>query len=243
MRNAHARIVIALVLTLLSACHRQEEVRYEPPLRMTDLAAGVTAPEDGYALLTDAHTVGRFTCPLAVAKLAPQEDMDDSVLRLTAMRPAEEACWTDVLRGVDAIRFVLFMRPTTVAPKPGDLPTLCRVAHEMGAPLLVVYAPNGLGPNSAQVLGVLYDTAEQWPIATFRAAEQYFNDDGEEESPNDETGDLRSIDARYQAQRAFERYVRDCLRDLIERDEPPATTQPHRWKEPVIDRYIIIPTR
>lgn len=241
------RLVIRLALVAITVggfvgCGESKEKKlamlppYEPPITMADIAPGLAAPDNSYQLLVDERSVGRFACPLAVAKLMPCDGDHDAELRFVEMKPAEQAYWTTRMRGVSAVSDVLFLRPKAVKPFEPDLVSMCNSAIRMDAPLLLIYASNGLGPNSAQVMGVLYDTNTCKPLGTLHAASRFYNDKQLEVSPYLEEGDLRDVDARYQAQRDFERHALALLRELIERDVPPATTQPHRWHRPLIER-------
>lgn len=228
-----------VVLLVASNCRRPPEavVRYEPPLRLDDLEAGLAYQPNGFRLLTDAPTDGRFPCPLAIAKFTPRESDSGGELHFAALAPLEQALWTEHLRGVNAVRDVIFLRPLSTRPEGQSLAALCAAAARLGAPLLLVYTPNGLGPNSAQVLGVLYDTNRQHPLATLHAEATILNALSLEVSPYQEAGDQRDQDARYQVQRQFEQHTRECLRELIRLDTPPPTTQPHKWDKPLLERW------
>lgn len=223
---------------LLGACAKPEvPVTYEPQLALTALNEGLTTPAQGYELFASETTRGRFAAPVAIAELAWNADAD--ALRLTSMQPLEEAYWTQRVRGIDAVRDVLFIRPLTTRPEGDSLPALCAAAHKLGAPLLLVYAQNAYGPNSAQALGVLYESGTQRVLATFRAARTVVDAEGVEVCLDEEKGDHREQDARYLAQREFENHVVACLRELILHDQPPATTQPHEWGQPYLERWWI----
>jgi len=230
-------IVLALGFALLAGCAEHKPIACEPRLALKDLAADLPAPTNAFKLLAAEHTVGRFACAIAIAKFAPPENADNPPLALVEPRPAEQAFWSEQMRGARAIREVIFLNPRGQKPEPPDTENLCATAERLGAPLLLVYTPNGLGPNSAQVLGVLYDVALRRPLATFHASAEFLNKDGEEVSPNEKRGDHRDRDARYQAQRSFEQHVLACLRELMHADSPPTTTQPHNWHQSLVERW------
>jgi hypothetical protein len=235
--NRIARSVPLVLFVLLSGCHeRRQPVAYGLPLDMNELAAGLPAPDNDFALLVDQQTSGRFGCPVAIAKLTSGTHAGDP-LALTALHSNEQAYWTEQMRGVAAIQKLVFLRPRSIRPEEQSLATLCDTAQRLGAPLLLMYAPRPLGPNSARVLGVLYEAQSRQPLATVCATARLLDDDGEEVSPNDEPGDRRAADAGYQAQRKFESYTLVCLRELIHRDARPATTQPHKWRQPLMERW------
>lgn len=227
-----------LVLLALAGCAAdQPVVTYEPYLEMADLAPGLEAPDNDYRLLTDEQTLGRFACPIAVAKYVLKDDLNGHHLTLENMHSAEQAYWSERMRGFSDVTELVFLTETSIRPFGGGTQNACRTAVALGAPLLLIYAPNGLGPNSAQVLGVLYDAHTCRPLAVLHASSRIVNEEGEETSIGDLKGDQRDIDARYQAQRAFEEHLLACVRDLQERDTPPTTTQPHKWHKPLIERW------
>lgn len=239
--------IVASVCVALAACgilvggcaaRRPDIVAYEPPLVMADLAVGLPAPQNGYTLLSDERTVGRFACAMAVARLVPRDGEEDCELVFAPMRDAEQAYWSQEMRGLAALRRVTFVTLKGTRLYGPTFDGVMHAAEQLDISLLLLYARNGLGPNSAQVLGVLYDVPTREPIATFHASSAFLNELGQEVSPDFEEGDHRDIDARYQAQRTFETHVLDCLRELITRDSPPPTTQPHdKWQTPFIERW------
>lgn len=250
-------------LGLSTGCAPRAPAAYEPRIALADFAPGLRAPADGFELLADVHTTGQFACSLAIAKFAvppaatdpalaeprsshdgdaPQHAVDivpAAAVRLVPLDPAEEAWWAEALRGVEAVRDLRFVRPLTTRPEGETIADLCEVAVRLDAPLLLVYARNTYGPNSAQVLGALFETAGRQPLATLRSAARMLDAGGVETAPDEKEGDHRGEDASWQAQRAFEADVLAVMRELIHRDEPPSTTQPHRWHTPPIERWWI----
>ena len=237
-----AVLLVSLVLGTGCSPDRPSEVTYEPRIEMQDLVVGLPLPNNEYKLLVDERTEGRFACPVAVAKFVspnPGDGSATSELVFERMRDREQAYWAERMRGMDAIQYMLFISPRSTAPEGQGIEALCKTASDLGAPLLIVYTPNGYGPNSAQVLGAMYNTAECRPLATLHASDRILDDEGAEVSPNDERGDHRDIDARYQAQRAFEKHAMACLRELTHHDARGSTTQPHNWHQPYIERWWI----
>jgi len=240
MRCVAVGTALLIAATLpLSGCGQKHPVAYEPPISISDLVTGVPAPDNAYMLLVNEQTEGRFTCPLAIAKLVPDDTPNGCQLAFQATRNDEQAYWTEQVRGVIEVSHVLFLSPRSTRPEGQSIDALCTAADRLGAALLLVYAPNGVGPNSAQVLGVLYDVSTQRALATLHASSRILDDDGEEASPNHKKGDHRDVDARFQAQRQFERHTLACLRELMHRDSPPTKTQPHRWQTPVLERWWV----
>jgi hypothetical protein len=228
--------VACVLVSWLGGCHERKQVVYVP-LDMSQLAAGLPAGDDDFVLLIDQPTRGRFGCPLAIAKLTAGGGETADPLVLTDLHSNEQAYWAEQMRGVAAIQKLVFLRPRSIRPEEQSIATLCETAGRLGAPLLLLYAPRQVGPNSAQVLGALYDTSSQQALATVHSAVHLLDEEGEEVSPDDEPGDHRDQDAGYQAQRKFESHTLACLRELIHRDRRPATTQPHKWSQPYLQRW------
>ncbi len=231
----------ALALTplaaLLGCADDRHMVRYEAPVCLEDLAPGLAIAENQFTLLADENTVDRFACAMAIAKYVPPFPDDGGPLRFVPLAPAEQAWWTEQVRGVTAIRELVFLRPTSTRAEGQSVAAVCAAAARLKATLVLIYAPGGLGPNSAQVVGVLYEAATRKPLATFHTSATIHDEKGREQSPDGLPGDRREDDARYQAQRQFEQQVLACLRELIVRDQRPTTTQPHKWEKPLIERW------
>lgn len=239
--SASVALSTALAMPLWLGCHQSPRVTYEPRIEMADLAAGLKMSDNAHLLLTEEGTQGLFGCGLAMAKLMPVYDENGRRLELVSPKPNEEANWTEQMRGVPEIRDMLFLSPLDMRTTGSRLDGLCSAAERLGAALLLAYAPNHFDANSAQVLGVLYDTRSRGALATLHASAQFVDEDGEEIPPADERGDHREVDAAFQASRAFEHHTLACLWELIRRDSPPPTTQPHRWQTPRPDRCWLSP--
>jgi len=225
----------------LGGCHgaKPPVVPLEPRLSFDELAPGLPAADNGYRLLADQPTVGRFACSLAVAKLSYRTDFAGDRLSLDDPFPTEQVYWAEQMRGVEAVRELVFLTTRTLKPEGADLTSLCDRARRLGAPLLLVYLPNRWGPNSGQVLGVLYESSSQQALATLHASATILDEEGQEASPDRKRGEHRQQDACYQAARAFEANTLACLRELMHRDSAPLFTQPHRWEQPFIERWWI----
>ena len=65
------------------------------------------------------------------------------------------------------------------------------------------------------------------------------DEEGEEVSVDQETGDRRENDAYYQASRAYEQHLISCLGELIRLDSATPSTQPHRWETPPSQRWWV----
>ncbi|MFQ5805450.1 MAG: hypothetical protein ACE5I3_03260 [Phycisphaerae bacterium] len=228
-------VLCSFVAFALLGCAVQSPGAYERRIQMRELAAGVAPVDDGYHLLVQEKTQGRFACSLAIAKFAPANQA--GVVDLVELTPAEEAYWANAVCGISEVRDLQFLSPLSVRPDEPCTDTLCAAAAARGAPLLLLYAPNRYGRNPAQVLGVLYDVKSAQPIASLHASASLLDENDEEVAPDGKRGDHRAADAYFQASREFERHVGCCLGELIRNDSPPPTTQPHRWSTPPEERW------
>jgi hypothetical protein len=236
-----AKWLLCATLVLLPACAKKEAPFCPAPrVSMAQLADQLPTPASAFMLLGDEESVGRFTAALVIARLGPCGPGADG-LQVLEISAQEQAFWSEQMRGVSALREIVYLNPRGTKPEPESPAWLCERAGALGGALLLVYSRSELAPNAAEVLGVLYDVARERPLATLRAAAEFTNDKGVCASPDKEKGDHRDSDARYQAQRAFERNTLACLRELMHADHPPATTQPHNWHQPLSERWWLRP--
>ena len=231
-------ILCGLVMSIMPGCARQTAPRvFERQIRMEELAAEIAPVENAYRLEVSEKTQGRFACSLAIAKLSP--GAESGRLNLVTMTPAEEAWWGRAVHGLMQFRDLQYLTPFSVVPEESRTDTLCAAAREREAALLLIYTPNRFGPNSAQVLGVLYDTQSCCPIAALQTSAHFNNEAGEEFDPDLLKEDQRDRDAYYQASRAYEKQFVSCIAELIENDAPAPTTQPNRWQTPPSRRWWV----
>lgn len=238
-KSVCAVLASAALLPWLLGCRSPSVVRVQARITQDDLAPGLDAPQDAHLLLDRAATSGRFACGLAIAKFNTRGEGFEPDLQLSDISPGEQARWDETFRGIASIRELIFLSRISSHGGRRDPTALCMVARRLGAPLLLIYSPNRHGPNTAQVLGVLYEVRDARPIATLHAAARFVDQEGNETPPEDKLGDQRQWDARYQAARAFEQHALSCLLDLVELDSTPATTQPHDWQKPWPERWWV----
>lgn len=234
--------LISAVILILAAplgCQQRIEpapVIYAPPINQTDFASDVALPPAGFALLTERATEGRFACTIAVAKLTAKQNGYAAETHLAELTPAEQAYWVETFRGEPWVRDLQFVEPVSLrTPREGDPDPLCLTARDLGATLLLKYLPARIGPNSAEAAGVLYSVAACRPVAVLYESGEVRSAEGLELTPDeilaemDDETDSRPYSAFYQTTRRFEMVTKACVRQLIQRDAPMPTTQPHRW--------------
>lgn len=222
-------IASAVGLLCLVGCATHHAPTFERPVAFSELASGLPTPTNDFQLVSHQASVGRFACGLALAKLTVPPTAGQP-LQLVASESTEQAWWTEQLRGVTAIRELIFLRPTAIRGDGEGIPALCAAARTMAAPLLLVYVPNHTAPYSAQVLGVIYDAETEQPLATLHAAAK--DTAGAAENDDDELDAAPLLAARQ-----FERNTLGCLSELTRQDSASPTTQPHQWQQPLIERW------
>jgi hypothetical protein len=107
----------------------------------------------------------------------------------------------------------------------------------------LVYGPAPVEADRAGLWGVILETATGRKLAVVQA--QASPEDAEPPRPDQHAKDLRHRDPNYLCMAKFQQQVRQCLLALIERDRPPATTQPNPWqsKPPRETPIYIMPPR
>lgn len=228
--------LVASTLAALAGCADKPPVSYQRPVELSELtthlqAAQIAAPQGGHVMLSSETTTGRFACDLAIARFEPDAA---GGLVLALPRPADQARWTETLRGIREIRGVSFLTPRSTKLDGDALDALCAVARRQGAPLLLAYADAQTGATAGQTAGVVYSSETGAALAAVRAA-------GASADPElaEREGDHRGEDGRFQAQRRFEHSALECVRTLIHADQPAPTTQPHVWQQPMVERWWI----
>lgn len=234
-------IGLSALLTLVGCSQKNATpAAYAPDFDLADVAQPLQVVENAYFLLDDEKSTGRFPCTLALARRDVSADPNAGD-NLAVLVPRDEAHWTETFRGLAGVRDVMFIGPVAMRAYGNNIAQRCAVARKLGADLLLDYAYGQTGPNSAKLVGVLYETASVRPLATMHAQQTIRDADGAEAPPKEvwqaadddvDEPDIRDYDAVYQAKRAFERHALDCIRILLERDRPAPTTQPHRWSRP-----------
>jgi len=243
MNRVFSAAVLAATVTLLIGCQPKVPIGYQRQLAPDLFTPGVEPAENSYRLLIEPQSEGAFPCTLAIARVEPDESAagdfllaetptSEPALRLTVakMSPAEQARWTEAFRGMLAIRDLRFLDPLSLKDRGNDTTGLLRTAARVDASFLLTYLVNRFGPNSAQLIGVLYDVGTTRPVAVVHAYRQYLDEEGREVMVDVKPGDQRQIDALYQATARFENLTVACMRELLRGDRPAEEKRPHRWK-------------
>jgi hypothetical protein len=243
MYRAFPQAVLAAIITPMIGCQAKVPIACQRQLAPDLFTPGLQPAENSYRLLIEPQSKGVFPCTLAIARVEPDESAagdfllaqaptSEPALRLTVaeMSPAEQARWAEAFRGMLAIRDLRFLGPLSLKDRGNGTPGLLRSAARIDASFLLTYLVNRFGPNSAQVIGVLYDVGTARPVAVLHAYRQYLDEEGREIAVEAKPGDQRQIDAIYQATAQFEDLTVACMRELLRGDRPTEEKRPHRWR-------------
>lgn len=226
----------------VSGCHKPDPppAAYVGPT-LTEADLGLSSPvqsgENGYVLLEKAATRGLFPAGLAVVRLDKPNPLvvcDDPLFvcdrgwELSTLRPEEAAYWNMLFKTVAKARGVFIMdRQSAISPD-CDLKDVVRAMRARNVELCLIYGPRLVPDGSAGLAGVILDVASGEYLAYVQSEAGVL--DFEPPRPDRPKHDQSHQDVNYIAARRFEKQVRACVLDLIERDERPATTQPSPWR-------------
>ena len=207
----------------------------------------------GFVVLEQEPSQGRFPGALAVARLAPAKDLGADTAsgpdwRLDTIKEERATYWTSLFNTVSSIREVVILdEPVVERPEAGP-DQIAAAARRMRADLCLIWGPCAAQPDHAALIGVIMDTDRLHPVAFVQAdaGPEDFRSPAEDAYP----GDRRHEDVNYLADRKFDQQVKDCVFELIARDQKTTTTQPSPWKGfpamPDDDRAVpvyIVPNR
>ncbi|MBI4580962.1 MAG: hypothetical protein HY718_14745 [Planctomycetes bacterium] len=226
-----------------TGCERPEPppVAYAgPTLACGDLglARTVEAQPNGYVVLDETPSQGRFPARLAVVRLDKPNPLfvcDDPLFaaergwEIATLKEEEATIWNTLLKTVPRVQAVAVMdRSATVSPD-CDLKQVIESVRRLGTELCLIYGPRMVPDDCAGLAGVIVDAATGQYVAYVQS--QAGAIDFEPPRPDRSKYDRSHQDVNYLAARRFERQVRNCVLDLIGRDQPPVVTQPSPWRD------------
>lgn len=237
-------LVNALVIGLaaVAGCSKPEPppLAYAgPTLAAADfgLVEPVDPDENGFTLLDDGPSQGRFPAALGVVRLdkpSPLFVTDDHLFvaergwEVATLREEEAAYWNGLLKTIPQSRAVHVLdRRSTVSPDCG-LEEVLDAARRLGLELCLIYGPRLVEDGCAGLGGVIFEVATGKPLAYVQSRAEIL--DFEPPRPDRSKYDRSHQDVNYLAARRFEREVRNCFLVLTARDRPAATTQPSPWR-------------
>jgi len=187
----------------------------------------------GFDILETQSSTGRFPGAVAVARLAKPGDFlkSDNTQRweVGEIGFEEAITWNSLGNRIPAIREMIVLDKLSTVSPTANVKEIAASAKRLEAGLVVIYGPAPTAEDkNAALWGVIVDCTTTDKVAFVQAAAG----PGDYEPPRADRRkeDRRHWDVNYLARDKFQKQVRQCLLALIERDHPPATTQPNPWQ-------------
>ncbi|MEP0842363.1 MAG: hypothetical protein HRF43_06590 [Phycisphaerae bacterium] len=219
-----------LFVAFPSGCESKMKGYTGPVLAPADLGiVEGTCPENGYRLVGDEPSTGRFPSALAVVRVEPTAGSgDDPPWRLSHLKEEQAVYWNSLFNTTPEIRELMILNPKTPLARGRGVKAIAATAGRLSAGVCLVYGPAHAQADEAALLGHLLDSRTGASLACI--ASTAGPADFETARPDRPNGDRRHQDVQYLAARRFERLVRDCVIELIRRDSAPAATRPSPWQ-------------
>ncbi len=206
-----------------------------PTLASGDLSPEpVSCPPTGFVMIERQASRGRFPGALAVARLvparkdSPRDDSSPIDWQLGAIKEEKATYWNSLFNTVSDIREVVVLDGLALEKPGADLTEIAAAARRMKADLCLIWGPGNAEPLRAALLGVIMDAELGRPVAFLQAEA---GPEDFEEPPDDHfEEDRRHEDVNYLVARKFEQQVKDCMFELISRDQRIPTTLPSPWR-------------
>ncbi len=247
-RIALAALTVPVLLTACAGKRKNEWVP-RPRVHWEDLStAAVARVEEGYQIQVPTPTRGVFPASLGITRLAVEETSPPrapSGRRRTLLTdPRNEFLhWNRTLDDLLAVSEVFPVSQTDLGGGPADPEQIIAAFHALHARLGLVYAVNELSPTKAEMIGVLYDTQTQKPMAAIRATAESVEGPPAPLSLKKTERDAWTSDARALVRRRFQQYVHACMRELILQDELERVSVPEGWIPAEPARPVVWPPR
>lgn len=216
-----------------SAPARRKEPWIPPPrVDWKQIATTQVAPvENGFRILDDNGTQGRFPCAMSVSRLAPDgnDPSDPRATTLPATPHNEFLIWNNMFDNLPAISEAFPIVERNLGEYPTDPALIVSAARAFHAGLSLVYAVNQPREDQFEMLGVVHDTETGKPIAVLHALTTSRPRPQGQHASHDNV-DAWEHEARALARTQFKKAAVDCLRELIARDVPQKVDAPEGWK-------------
>ncbi len=190
----------------------------------------VDTVHNGYRILGPRPTHGLFPASLVVTRLAvalSDEPAEATHVFLLADPRNELLRWNRTLDDQMAISEVFPVVERDLGGWRADPEQILATFRALNARLGLIYGVNELSETESEMIGVLYDTKSQQPLATLHS--QAVTVVLLEEEKSNKPADLRETDCRALVRKQFERFVHACIRELILYDEPETVEATVGW--------------
>lgn len=188
-----------------------------------------TCPANEYRFADDERSVGRFPTALAVARVEPAAGADSHLKwQVHTLKEEQATYWNRLFDTTPAVREVVVLKATTSFSQGEGVRRVSSSARRLNAGLCLLYGPAHAQADEAALMGHLVDTQTGRTLACIQAVATPADFEAVRSDRPD--GDERHRDVQYLAARKFEGLVRQCVIELMHRDEPPTTTRPSPWQ-------------
>ena len=234
--------LVALGTTVCGCAPKPVDIWRQPAQVRWDDVAGMNVPPvyDGYAVLDQQKSQGRFPCAVAVSRVAIAWDQHTGQRqRMVPVTPHNEfLIWNSAFDDLWQISEVFPIAQRALGGAPVEPKLLVDVAHKFHGQLSLIYGFNVVSPQRTEMLGVLHESASGEPVAVIHAsAESVIRPDKQAKVKNNL--DAWRYDARALTRARFETLMVDCMRELIARDTPSKIDVPEGWT-PVRPNFPIL---
>ena len=222
------------MLSLAAGCagKRGDAFTPGPTTRWEDISTGPGgAPEDWYYIHVAQPTKGFFPADIAVTRVSVK--IVDEATRRTRpiLFPAPRNEYLQFNAAFDDLMAISEVFPVAQFDMGGaeaEPEQILASFRALGARMGIIYAMNELSEDEVEMIGVLYHTSQDHPVASFHARDVTVDKPKEKRKIN--KSDLWETDARARVRRKFESIVYACIRDMILHDEPPDIEDSSGWK-------------
>ena len=237
MKRTLVWILIAVFANSIVGCARPESPVWNPPppVKWDDIATGAPVPVDnGFLLFENELSHGRFPATIAVSRVSihADEPVTGVVLRTPylAARPRNEfLLWNSTFDDLMAISEVFPIAQRDLGGESTNPSRVLAASRALHGRLALIYAMNEISETETEMVGVLYETADDKPIAVIHArAESIVVDEdqkgGDKAQPNEWETDSRAL-----VRARFARLAHGCIRELVRRDRRESIEDKSGW--------------
>lgn len=186
----------------------------------------IAPPDEGYALLGEPGSVGRFPATVGVTRLAVREKEGARVPVLPGRPKNEFLTWNRAFDELMAISNVFPVAQRDLGGGDARPMQILAAFRGLQAGLGIIYATNELSPTETEMIGVLYDSSTARPLAAISAravsTAPADPDDIDELDP-------WKHDSRALVRKRFVEHCFNCVRELIALDKPERVDVPAGW--------------
>lgn len=192
-------------------------------------ATGPAIENDGYRLLSNQRTNGRFPCSVAVTRLKKSAaGTQERPYEIAPIRAPAASRWNNLLELDPLVREVGILGKYGLPLKSVSIADLLKESDRLGYALTVIYSESGDEGYVSEQVGVMWDNRSHTPLAVFQSSA---TGDPEAKIKKDtpESEDPRILVAGFMAGRALHQLAASALWELAAQDDRSTTTQPSPW--------------